>query len=88
MSQLKKLIILVILILVIQLKKTDYKAKISEIENQKNDHDYAKYITTQVFNKLTADTFTARLKQTNLASKNDIANLVKKIDFNNKLLSF
>ena len=88
MSQLKKLIILVLLILVIQLKKTDYKAKISEIENKKNDHDHAKYITTQVFNKLTADTFTARLKQTNLASKNDIANLVKKIDFNNKLLSF
>ena len=45
-------------------------------------------MTTQVFNKLTADTFTARLKQTNLASKNDIANLVKKIDFNDKLLSF
>ena len=88
MSQLKKLIILVLLILVIQLKKTDYKAKISEIKNKKNDHDHAKYITTQVFNKLTADTFTARLKQTNLASKNDIANLVKKTDFNNKLLSF
>ena len=88
MSQLKKLIILVLLILVIQLKKTDYNAKISEIENKKNDHDHAKYITIQVFDKLTADTFTAKLKQTNLASKNDVANLVKEIDFNNKLLSF
>ena len=37
---------------------------------------------------LTADNFTARLKQANLASKNDIANFVKKIDFDNKLLSF
>ena len=37
---------------------------------------------------LTADNFTARLKQANLASRNDIANFVKKIDFDNKLLSF
>ena len=29
--------------------------------------------------------FTARLKQANLASKNDIANFVKKTDFDNKL---
>ena len=47
------------------------------------DHD--KYITTQEFNKLTAGDFTARLAQANLASKNDIANFVKKTDFDNKL---
>ena len=29
-----------------------------------------------------------RLKQANLASKNDIANFVNKTDFDNKLLSF
>ena len=35
--------------------------------------------------KLTAENFTARLKQANLASKSDIANFVKKIDFDDKL---
>ena len=67
-------------------KKTDYNIKISEIENKiATDHDHDKYITTQEFNKLTAQNFTARLKQANLASKNDIANFVKNIDFDNKL---
>ena len=47
-----------------------------------------KYITTQEFNRLSADNFIARLKQGNLASKNDIANFIKKADFDNKLLSF
>ena len=36
-------------------------------------------------NKLTSGSFTARLEQANLASKNDIANFVKKTDFDNKL---
>ena len=35
-----------------------------------------KYITTQEFNRLLADNFIARLKQGNLASKNDIANFI------------
>ena len=60
-------------------KKTDYNTKISEIENKiTTDHDHDKYITTQELNKLTAENFTARLAQANLASKNDIANFVKK----------
>ena len=43
-------------------------------------------MTTQEFNKLTAESFTARLAQANLASKSDIANFVKKTDLNkNKL---
>ena len=46
-----------------------------------NDHDHDKYITTQEFHKLTSENFTARLKQEYLASKNDIANSVKKTDF-------
>ena len=41
--------------------------------------DSAKYITTQKFNKLTAENFAASLKQ---------ANLVNKTDFDNKLISF
>ena len=34
--------------------------------------DRSKYITTAEFNNLTAETFTARLKQANLATKVDI----------------
>ena len=49
------------------------------------DHNHDRYITTQEFNKLTSEHFTARLKQTNLASKSNIANFVKKADFDNKL---
>ena len=41
-----------------------------------------KYITTPEFNKLTVENFTARLKQSNLATKGDIANFVKKTNFN------
>ena len=36
-------------------------------------------------NKWISENFAARLKQANLASKNNIANLVKKTDFDNKL---
>ena len=37
-----------------------------------------KYITTQEFNKLTAEKFSARLKQANLAIKADIDDFVEK----------
>ena len=74
-----------LLMLVIQLKKTYYNTKINETENKINNHDHAKYITTQKFNKLKSDNFTARLAQGNLASKNDIANFVEKTDFDDKL---
>ena len=52
---------------------TVLNTKIVEIENKIPDH--AKYITTQEFNKLIAENFAAILKQ---------ANLVNKVDFNNK----
>ena len=42
-------------------------------------------IKIQEFNKLMSGNFTARLKQANLASKNSIVDLVKNIDFDNKL---
>ena len=70
-------------------EKADYNTKISEIENKITDHDHSnKYITTPEFNKLTAENFAARLKQTNLASKSDIVNFVKKTDFDNELKDF
>ena len=78
MNSLKKLIILILLILVIQFKKIDYNTKLIEIEENITDHDHNKYITTQEFNKLTSKNFAARLAQANLASKNDIADFVKK----------
>ena len=56
---------------------TVLNTKISEVENKIPNHD--KYITSPEFNKLTAENFTARLKQ---------ANLVTKTDFDKKLTSF
>ena len=47
--------------------------------------DYSKYITTPEFSKLTAENFAARLAQANLTNKNDIANFVKRTDFDAKL---
>ena len=62
--------------------------KISEIEyNITTDHDNDKCITTQEFNKLTSENFTARLRPTNLASKNNVTNFVKKTYSDNKLKS-
>ena len=67
-------------------KQTDYNTKIKEIENKiTTDHDHDNYITSQQFNEVRSQTFTARLTQANLASKSDIANFVKKIDFDDKL---
>ena len=56
---------------------TVLNTKINEVENKIPNHD--KYITTPEFNKSTAENFAARLKQ---------ANLISKIDFDNKLTSF
>ena len=71
--------------LVIQSKKL----AISEIENKINtDYDQDKYVTIQEFNKISSENFTARLKQANLASKSDIANFLKKTDFDDKLKNF
>ena len=44
-------------------KKGNYDTKIGEIEKRILDHDHGKYITTQEFNKFTADNFAERLKQ-------------------------
>ena len=47
--------------------------------------DHIKCITTPEFDKLTAETFAARLALANLASKSYIANYVKETDFNDQL---
>ena len=59
-------------------KKTDYNAKVTEIEKKRTDHKHDEYITTSEFDKLTTENFSERLKQ---------ANLVTKTEFDNKLTS-
>ena len=67
-------------------KKTDCNTKINETGKEITDHDQSnKYIATQEFNELTAEKFSAWLKQANLLSKSNIANFVKRTDFNKKL---
>ena len=56
---------------------TFLNTKINEVEIEIPDN--SKYITTQEFNKLTAEYFVAGLKQ---------AALMSKADFDNKLISF
>ena len=47
------------------------------------DHDHNnKYITTQEFNRLTAESFAVRLKQANLASKTDTDDKLKNLNKN------
>ena len=45
------------------------------------DHDHDKFSTIQEINKLKAENVAARLTQANLASKYDIADFIKKTDF-------
>ena len=48
--------------LVVLSKKTDYDTKVTEIENNLNNHNHDKYITTPELNTLSA-VFNARLSQ-------------------------
>ena len=61
-------------------KKTDYDAKILDIEKKVADHDHDKYITTPDFNKLTSENFAARLAQANLITKTDFDNKLKSLN--------
>ena len=73
--------------LVIQSKKLTIK-KIREIENKiTSDNDHDRYITTEEFNKLPSENFTAILAKANLASKSNIANFVKRTDLNKNELN-
>ena len=89
MNWLKKVTILRLLILASNLvKKAGYNSKSSEIEKQINDHNHSnKYSTTQGFNKLTSEKLWCKIQTANLASKNDIANFVKKTYVDEKLIN-
>ena len=64
-------------------KKADYNTKISETKKEILDHNYDKCITTQEFNKLTANNFAAKLKRANIAKYID--DFVERIDFDDKV---
>ena len=64
---------------IITILATTTTTAVIAVANKIPDHN--KYIITPEFNKLTAENVTTRLAQANLASKNDIVNFVKKIDF-------
>ena len=66
-------------------KKTNYNTKVNRIEKKLLIMIIVKYITSQEFNNLASQNFAARLAQANVASKKDIAALVKKTDFDDKL---
>ena len=59
--------------------------KIGETEKAIPDHKHDEYITTEEFNKLTADNFAERLKEAILVTKTDIADIPQRTDFNDKL---
>ena len=62
---------------------TVLNTKISWVENKIPNHD--KYITTPEYDKLAAENFTARIKQTNLLTKTDFDK--KLTSFNRKITS-
>ena len=44
------------------------------------NHSHDKYITTQEFNKLTSESFAARLKEANLVTKTDFDDKLKSLN--------
>ena len=68
-------------------KKAGCNMKIAEIEKKILYHNHGKYITTEEFNKLTADNFAPRIAQAKIATKDDIADLAKETNFDNKLIN-
>ena len=83
MNRLKKLMLFRLLILVIQLKKLTSTQK---LKYWKKIPNHNKYTIANEFDKLTEKNFAERLKQANLACKNDIADFVKNTNFDEKLL--
>ena len=63
-------------------KKTDYNTKVNDIKKKTTDHNHCnKDITTQEFNKVTAEHFAAILAPAKLGTNADIADFIKKDRF-------
>ena len=65
----------------IQLKRLTITQKYLKM---KRKYSIKIYLTSQEFNKLTAENFSARLAQAKLATKADFDDFVKETDFENK----
>ena len=65
------------------LTTTILNTKLSEVENKIPDN--SKHVSTQEFNKLTAENFAAKLKQAHLVNKTDFDN--KQTSFNRRITS-
>ena len=65
--------------------QTTDSSHLVEKTEKKIDHNHDKYITTQELNKLAKENCAARLKKAKLATNADIADFVKKTDFDDKL---
>ena len=61
-------------------KKIDYNAKVTEIENKLNNHNHDKYIPTSELNNLAADVFHARLAKATLVAETDFDNTISSLD--------
>ena len=59
------------------IKKAHHNTKFVDIGKKILDHNHDKYVTTQEYKKLTTENFSERSKQTDLASKNNIAEFLK-----------
>ena len=59
------------------IKKAHHNTKFGEIGKKILDHNHDKYVATQEYKKLATENFSERSKQTDLASKNNIAEFLK-----------
>ena len=66
-------------------KRTDYNAKVNEIEKKVTDHNHYKYVTTPELNTLTAENVAARLAQANLVTNTNF--YIKIMSLNNTINS-
>ena len=66
-------------------KRTDYNAKVNEIEKKATDHNHYKYVTTPELNTLTAENVAARLAQANLVTNTNF--YIKIMSLNNTINS-
>ena len=66
-------------------KRTDYNAKVNEIEKKVTDQNHDKYVTTPELNTLTAENVAARLAQANLVTNTNF--YIKIMSLNNTINS-
>ena len=64
--------------------KNVYNTKINEIVQKITDPDHDKNITTQEFNKLTSAKFWCKINKSKYSKQNDIADFIKKTDFDGR----